>query len=140
MTHEVEIEEEDGLPVLNAVVESGNESIIQSSRLGREVLRELEMLQQSNPVKFVLQDHILEPDESEALESRESTLQQTSLDASADQESQIDLRIDDSGVLNVATANSEDEIELMIDEVVDRHIVELRKDIRRLLARLKTNT
>ena len=35
---------ETDLPVLNDVVESGNESIIQSSRLGREVLRELEAL------------------------------------------------------------------------------------------------
>ncbi len=118
--------EDDSLPVLNAVVESGNESIIQSSRLGREVLRELEMLQQSNPVKFVLQDHVLNEEEEGDTSERE--------------ESQLDLSLDDSGTKNTLTPNSEDEIELMIDELVDRHIHELRQDIRRLLTRIQHKT
>lgn len=121
-------EQEDSVPVLNAVVESGNESIIQSSRLGREVLRELEVLQQSEPVKFVLQDHVLEADEEEEGDEAPSS------------ESQLHLMIGDSEAFNLATNNSEDEIELMIDEVVDRHITELRKDIRRLLNRVKQHT
>jgi len=122
MTHE---EHDDGLPVLNAVVESGNESIIQSSRLGREVLHELDMLQQSNPVKFVLQDHILDKDEGEQG------------DAINHQESQLDPRMGLSEAINAQTTNSDDEIELMIDQVVDRHIHELRRDLRRLLIRAK---
>lgn len=123
MTHE----NEDAVPVLNSVVESGNESIIQSSRLGREVLRELEALQQTSPVKFVLHDHILGDDADG--------------DANDRQESQLDLMIDDPdtnlSAISSADENSESEIELMIDEVVDRHITELRKDIRRLLLSVK---
>lgn len=121
-------EKEDSVPVLNAVVESGNESIIQSSRLGREVLRELEVLQQSEPVKFVLQEHVLEADEEEEEESQSTS------------ESQLHLMIGDQEAFNLASDNSDDEIELMIDEVVDRHITELRKDIRRLLNRVKQHT
>lgn len=118
--------DDDGVPVLNEVVESGNESIIQSSRLGREVLRELEMLQQPNPVKFVLQDHLItETSDGDNLPRTES---------------QLDLSLGDSPVNNPDATHSEDEIELMIDELVDRHIHELRKDIRRLLARTKHKT
>ncbi len=120
-------EEDDSVPVLNAVVESGNESIIQSSRLGREVLRELEQLQQSDPVKFVLHDHILENEEEEG-------------DPQPSPERQLDLKMDDSEEINAPNDDSSDAIELMIDEVVDRHIVELRKDIRHLLTRLKQQT
>lgn len=124
MTYE---DHDDGLPVLNAVVETGNESIIQSSRLGREVLRELDMLQQSKPVKFELHEHILEDQQKK--------------DDFARRESELDLGVDRYDVnceaKNLHTINSEDEIELMIDEVVDRHIHELRKDIRRLLIRVK---
>jgi len=122
-------EDEDGVPVLNDVIESGNESIIQSSRLGREVLRELQVLQQSSPVKFVLQDHLLEQDEGdEPMSTNEST------------ESQLDLMIDDPDENNDPAPSSDEAIELMIDEVVDRHITELRRDIRQLLARLKQHT
>jgi len=120
-------EEDDSVPVLNAVVESGNESIIQSSRLGREVLRELEQLQESEPVKFVLQDHILENEEEEG-------------DPQPSTERQLDLKMDDSEEINAPVDDSSDAIELMIDEVVDRHIVELRKDIRHLLTQLKHQT
>jgi len=123
MTHE----DDDGVPVLNDVVESGNESIIQSSRLGREVLRELEVLQESNPVKFVLQDHILDNEEEEGDEPRRA-------------ESQLDLMIDDPEINNEPESSNDDAIEIMIDEVVDRHITELRKDIRRLLVSIKQNT
>jgi len=128
MTHE---DLDDGLPVLNAVVESGNESIIKSSRLGREVLHELDMLQQSKPVKFVLKDHILDEEEEEG-------------DKFTRMENRLNLEIGHSSAVSEAveakyspTINSEDEIEHMIDHVVDRHIHELRRDIRRLLIRVK---
>ena len=118
-------DEDDSLPVLNAVIESGNESIIQSSRLGREVLRELEVLQQTEPVKFELQAHLLEEEEG---------------DTALGSESQIALMIDDSNDKNVNSMPEDDAIELMIDEVVDRHITELRRDIRRLLTTIKQQT
>lgn len=189
-------DEDDGVPVLNEVVESGNESIIQSSRLGREVLRELEVLQQE-PVKFVLPAHILDTvqdhdvdeandethahdntsvfDASNAVDvdlTQESEFNFDShitLDAegnldfdshkqpdadwdvdserveielsseSGSQERQLDLMIDDLPAFNVASNHSDDELELMIDEVVDRHITELRKDIKSLLLRVMQN-
>jgi len=135
--------ENDAVPVLNEVVESGNESIIQSSRLGREVLRELEMLQQSNPVKFVLQDHILnEEEEGDSVVAKPviSPIAPTMAATATPAESQLDLSLNDSGVNNATTPNSEDEIELMIDEMVDRHIHDLRQDIRRLLTLVKHKT
>ncbi len=109
------------LPVLHDVVESGNESIIQSSRLGLEVKRELNVLQQSSPVQFKLQDHLLKQEFTDTQRK----------------ERQLDLSIDDSTANNALYIDGEDEIELMIDEIVDRHITELRKDIRRLLLRAK---
>jgi len=131
MTHE---NLDDGLPVLNAVVESGNESIIKSSRLGRKVLHELDTLQQSNPVKFMLKDHILDEEEEEG-------------DKFSRLERRLHLDIGHSGTESEAvennysqTINSEDEIEHMIDHIVDRHIHELRRDIRRLLIRVKQKT
>jgi len=118
-------EEDDSVPVLNAVIESGNESIIQSSRLGREVLRELEVLQQTEPVKFELHDHLLEEDEG---------------DGALGSESQMALMMGDSNDKKSDSMPEDDAIELMIDEVVDRHITELRRDIRRLLTTIKQQT
>lgn len=111
------------LPVLNAVVESGNESIIESSRLGRKVLRELDMLQQSKPVSFVLHEHILEEGGKSDNVTRLA--------------SQFDPETGHSDANNAQTIDSEDELELMIDQIVDRHIHELRRDIRRLLIHVK---
>jgi len=106
-----------------SVVESGNESIIQSSRLGREVLRELDMLQQNKPDSFVLQDHILDETEKS--------------DDFVDHENPLHPGSGHSDANNAYTIDSEDELEHMIDQVVDRHIHELRRDIRRLLIRVK---
>ncbi len=93
---------EDDLPVLNDVVETGNESIIQSSRLGREVLRELEVLQRDPSEPFTI-------------------------DADRSLELLTDTR----------TTDNDDELEQLIDNLVDRHITELRKDITELLERVK---
>ena len=92
---------DDDLPVLNEVVESGNESIIQSSRLGREVLRELEVLQRSASEPFTI-----------------------------DADNAIDLLAD------TAPTESE-ELEQLVDNLVDKHITELRKEITQLLERVK---
>ncbi len=131
--------EEDAVPVLNDVVESGNESIIKSSRLGRTVLRELQALQETASVKFVLHEHILQDKEerdSAIAEAQNSAEQMEKLPL----ESQMDLIIDDSSQLSAQSTVDEDTLELMIDELVDRHITELRKDIRRLLLRVQQNT
>ena len=97
---------DDDLPVLNEVVESGNESIIQSSRLGREVLRELEVLQRNTPEPFTI-----------------------------DADNAIDLTADD---LKEETPPSDtEELEQLVDNLVDKHITELRKDITQLLERVK---
>ncbi len=94
-------EYDEDLPVLNDVVESGNESIIQSSRLGREVLRELEVLQRNNAEPFTI-----------------------------DADTSVDLLTD-------SPSSEDDELEQLIDNLVDRHITELRKDIALLLERVK---
>ncbi len=118
----MENEEHDyDLPILSDVVEAGNESIIQSSRSGREVQRELDVLQNSEPMRFVLNDaYTGDDDESKDEPERELI----------EPESQFSHKIDDS-------CDQDEAIELMIDVVVDRHITELRKDIKRLLIRAK---
>jgi len=92
---------DDDLPVLNEVVETGNESIIQSSRLGREVLRELEVLQRNIPEPFTI-----------------------------DADNAIDLSAE-------APLADDDDLEQLVDNLVDKHITELRRDITQLLERVK---
>jgi len=92
---------DDDLPVLNEVVETGNESIIQSSRLGREVLREIEVLQRGTSEPFTI-----------------------------DADDAIDLAAD-------VAPSDYDELEVLVDNLVDKHITELRKDITQLLERVK---
>ncbi len=92
---------DDDLPVLNEVVESGNESIIQSSRLGREVLRELEVLQRGAAEPFTID---------------------------------ADIAID---VVDDTAPTESEELEQLVDNLVDKHITELRKDITQLLERVK---
>jgi len=118
------------VPVLSAVVESGNESIIQSSRLGRQVLRELETL-------------------------RHDAVPHSRIDIDADtyREDQLDLELTELStggqvvhdlhsvsVPQSSADHEDDDIELLIDDLVDRHITELRKDIRQLLERAREAT
>ncbi len=185
--------EDETVPVLNSVVESGNESIIQSSRLSREVMRELRVLQEEEPVRFVLHDHIVQGNDNEdKAESRVNTnsdgqsrftgqinpeidvesdfdgkvdakmsavgtiegyfnpktdaldsfgrQNHPTIDTQSDLISQTDPIIDDSSHICAESAPDDEAIEIMIDEVVDRHITELRKDIRRLLMQIKQQT
>jgi len=81
------------------------------------------MLQQNKPARFVLQDHILDEKEKS--------------NDFIDQENPLNLGSSHSDANNAYTIDSEDELEHMIDQVVDRHIHELRRDIRRLLVRVK---
>ena len=75
---------EDDVPTLNAVVQSGDETIIQTTRLGREVIREL------NAISNNQSPHI-----------------------------------------HVGIGN--DELHVMIDEVVRRHMTEMRQELKDLL-------
>jgi hypothetical protein len=159
--------DQDDLPVLNAVIESGNESIIQSSRLGREVLRELEALRHIVPV--VTEHNPFPhaagntapgsyPDMVQAAAAQEDAdeIQGKNIETPADKnpdvtlvENQLDLDLLEAGgnplqppddmhfVIRNLPEAEEDDIELMIDELVDRHITDLRKDIRRLLERAR---
>lgn len=141
----------DDLPVLNSVVETGNKSIIKSTRLGHEVLAELESLRQGAAAANQTAD--FDDDESIVEEqghldfdfpgpvelNAESTETENSTEFDRDDSSD-----DDDPLLSAAQPTvfhneqlEDEEIELMIDEVVDRHITELRKDIKRLLERAK---
>lgn len=139
----------DNLPVLNSVVETGNESIIKSTRLGHEVLAELESLRQGatsapKPANDVDASH-----EEQGHLSFDFTgpVELLADDAPSRQSAELEedeLVIDDDPLLSEAQPTlfnnerlEDEEIELMIDDVVDRHITELRKDIKRLLERAK---
>lgn len=141
----------DDPPVLNSVVETGNKSIIKSTRLGHEVLAELESLRQSASVA-------VEPTDDAKAETSNEEQGHLNFDFSgpveliAESDSpangpDVDANesiVDDDPLLSAAQPTlfnkeqlEDEQIELMIDEVVDRHITELRKDIKRLLERAK---
>jgi len=160
--------QEDELPVLNAVVESGNPSIIQSTRMGNEVLRELETLRQDSarrcpsPLNQDAQDTHPAPgntsesaklpadamtDESTSGQSQDELIGLAPDSVHADAPGVeipegldfASLAIDAVPVSNNPTnfSFSDDELELLIDDIVDRHITELRQDIKQLLERAR---
>ena len=124
--------DDDDLPVLNDVVKTGDESIIQSTRLEYEVEGEIESLQNAT-IEFDLPSHLQLGVQSEAASDN------------------IDLDIADVPATEMAASLEEiegaliadpdvqqsidDELELLIDDIVDRHVTSLRRDLRALLER-----
>lgn len=161
---------EDDLPVLSAVVETGNPSIIQSTRMGNEVLRELETLRRDseqrcpNPAIEDVQDSTALNDDLANIDSEDTHTppENTSESAKLDTDDQapeaatavlptvapkveipqgLDFASLATHTANDASANlslSDDEIELLIDDVVDRHITALRQDIKQLLEQARS--
>lgn len=121
--------DDDDLPVLNSVVKCGNESIIKSTRQNRQAADELETLRRNTPVSFNMPeipglsgDPDAQPVDKEIHDTQRpySPLKALpSIHPSPPEQ-----------------AVSEDDIELLIDDLVDRHITELRLDIRTLLDRV----
>ncbi len=150
--------QEDELPVLNDIVESGNPSIIQSTRMGNEVLRELETLRQDAVRRFPntanqdAQDtHTAPDDTSESAKLRPDVLaSQDTPEANVNVVPPVEIPqgLDFASLATDASHKSEntsvvlnfcdDEIELLIDDVVDRHITALRQDIKQLLERARS--
>ena len=143
---------EDDLPVLNAVVESGNHSIIQSTRLGNEVLRELESLRQDAVRGLPANDNqdttesLLTPEgtsESDTLSPASELLTEApnvefpqGLDFSSLSNDRDDKRTPPA-IVTAGEAFREEEMDVLIDDIVDRHITALRQDIKQLLIRAR---
>lgn len=162
--------QEDDLPVLNAVVETGIPSIIQSARMGNEVLRELENLRLDaaglRPASRRASDVQTEPAAETPIES--DTLFTASDETSYIPAVEIPEGFDFASVaMGTAvkttqlhdldteypnqTANeplakpltgmsfvlTDEEINLLIDDIVDRHVSALQRDIKRLLERAR---
>ena len=124
--------EDDELPVLNDVVRTGNESIIQSTRLEREVDGEIELLQ-SETIEFDLPSHLQFGIES-AEASKDSELESADIPA-ADMAASLEA-IEGALIVDPDIQQSiDDELELLIDDIVDRHVTSLRRDLRALLDR-----
>lgn len=124
--------EDDDLPVLNDVVRTGNESIIQSTRLEREVDGEIELLQ-NETIEFDLPSHLQFGIESEEA-GTDSELDSADIPA-ADMAANLE---EIEGALFVdpdVQQSIDDELELLIDDIVDRHVTSLRRDLRALLDR-----
>jgi len=121
--------DDDDLPVLNSVVKCGNESIIKSTRLDRQESDELEALRRNTPVHFNLPDmHGLGVDSD--TQSKVEEIDDT-------QPSYSPLKaLPSTPASPTDQAVDEDDVELLIDQLVDRHITELRRDIRTLLDRI----
>ncbi len=162
--------QEDDLPVLNAVVETGNASIIQSTRMGNEVLRELENLRQdaARAMPISRDDHDEQSAPSAETATESDTLPAASDDAGDIPAVEIPEGFDFASVASGTVANThslseldtqypdqtaneplatpltgmsfvltDDEINLLIDDIVDRHVSALRRDIKRLLERAR---
>jgi len=125
--------EEDDLPVLNDVVRTGNESIIQSTRLEREVGGEIELFQHQT-IEFDLPSHLQLGVESDAESGADDELDVADMPA-ADMVAKLEKM---EGALNEdadVQQSINDEIEMLIDDIVDRHVTSLRRDLRALLDR-----
>ncbi len=124
--------DDDDLPVLNDVVKTGDESIIQSTRLEYEVEGEIESLQNAT-IEFDLPSHLQLGVQSEAasdnIELDIADVPATEMAASLEE-------IEGALIADPDVQQSiDDELELLIDDIVDRHVTSLRRDLRALLER-----
>lgn len=177
------MQEDKNLPVLNAVIRPGNESIIESTRLGHAVLDELEALKHieldagAQPEADVMRPgigdgsvvHLVaenpknpQEDQQPIVVSADATAANEILDHELDHPALDDDEIDyhaptphqplfsqddaplcesgsESGLEPESDYFHDDELELLIDDLVDRHVSALRQDLRRLLLRSETN-
>ena len=153
---------DEDLPVLNAVVKSGNPSLIQSARMGNEVLRELESLRQeavrampvpqSSPAESdTLRDSTIDAANGSAVEIPQG-LDFASLGNPGRDNQFYEVtdplldgldELDDEATVAIAAEQTvllkDEEIEMMIDDIVDRHITALRLDIKQLLERARSS-
>ncbi|MFK7854366.1 MAG: hypothetical protein AB8B79_09650 [Granulosicoccus sp.] len=147
---------EDDLPILNDVVRSGDESIIQSTRLERVGIDRLDS-DSTAPLHFELPAHLqldtqaYDIDLDETLELDEhGTAYFDKLLANQNDEHDSFWRepAESHGLLstrhpvdskeNTGPENLVDnQLELLIDEIIDKHIVTLRTDLRNLLLRAR---
>lgn len=124
--------DDDDLPVLNDVVRTGDESIIQSTRLEHEVEGEIESLQNAT-IEFDLPSH-LQLGVQSAVASDNIELEIADVPATEMAASLED--IEDALIADPDVQQSiDDELELLIDDIVDRHVTSLRRDLRALLER-----
>lgn len=107
---------DDDLPVLNDVIRTGDRGIIRSTRLRQAGIEQLDSAS-TGPLQFDLPDH----------------LQLDSPHDKADRQGQHNLP--DDTAANIAFNSGDEELESLIDEIIDRHIISLRKDLRALLDR-----
>lgn len=153
---------DEDLPVLNAVVESGNPSLVQSARLGNEVLRELESLRQdavrarpapqsSQAESDTLPDSTASAAIAPAVEIPQG-LDFASLGNTRNDDPLYELtdplldglnELNDAATVAIDAEHTvslkDEEIEMMIDDIVDRHITALRCDIKQLLERARSS-
>jgi hypothetical protein len=122
---------DDDLPVLNEVVRTGNESIIQSTRLAYDPTTIFDS-SSSTSLHFDLPAHLQfeNLDDASTAIDLDDTLELDEISAAS---------MAGKAYANeeITTASDDDELELLIDDIIDRHIVALRRDIRALLERTR---
>ena len=124
--------DDDDLPVLNDVVKTGDESIIQSTRLEYEVEGEIESLQNAT-IEFDLPSHLQLGVQSEAASDN---IELDIADVPAAEMAASLEEIEGALIADPDVQQSiDDELELLIDDIVDRHVTSLRRDLRALLER-----
>lgn len=137
--------DDNDLPILNSVIKPGNESIIESTRLGREVLERLEAMKTTDAPSSPSVGTASTPEpaaeacavnENEACTAFGSGLA-VQLRAEADQPLRA-VTVETQSLPTSATfdgtgGDDTESIELLIDELVDKHVAALRADLRQLL-------
>ncbi len=126
--------QDDELPVLNEVVRTGDETIIRSTRLQRVEIEELD-LTSTGSLHFELPPHL----QFDILGSDEDDHESNVPDHVLPMNSRFDSdRLGDTQAVEpIIDSPSEAALETLIDEIIDNHIISLRKDLRRLLQRAR---
>lgn len=146
--------EDDDLPVLNDVVRSGDESFIRSTRLERVGIDQLDS-DSTAPLHFELPSHLhfdkiaygIGQSETLELDEHGDTYFQNRQSAAEPNPDWGD-HIAREGLLTLNTAiasneshtpenHTDEQLELLIDEIIDRQMVSMRTDLRNLLRRAR---
>lgn len=132
---------DDDLPVLNDIIQSGDETIIRSTRLQRVGIDRLDATSTA-PFRFELPahlqfDHLVHDmtadNEDGALQTGNSEL---ACEIPCSEDSDPGQPHLTESVLQPGKT-TDDELDLLIDEIIDKHIIALRTDLRALLERVR---
>ena len=124
----------DDVPTLNNVIETGDEAVIQTKRISHQIGHELDSNLGPSLSREIIQALAMrdkDEDETQADSEWQDQPDEVTLSQAGSSPSSSAFGVEDE----ITDIDPDETLELMIDSVVDRHITNLRQDIRRLLER-----